>query len=64
MILFPESVSLFFRQKLKDDLSQKQNKTKKQKKRKRNMIFFKNVLKRWSFQNNCTETSFLYYLER
>ena len=29
------------------------------------MIFSSNVLKRWSFQKNCTGTwSFLYYLER
>ena len=40
MILFPESVSLFFRQKLKDDLSQKQNKKKKTKKKKKEIWNF------------------------
>ena len=43
--LFPENMILFFRQKMKDDLSPK--------KIHGNMIFSSNVLKRWSFQNNC-----------
>ena len=40
--LFPENMILFFRQKMKTNLSQK--------KIHRNMIFSSNVLKRWSFQ--------------
>ena len=48
---------LFFRRKMKDDLSQK--------KRHGNMIFSSNAPKRLSFQKNCAGTwSFLYYLGR
>ena len=59
IFLFPENMILLLGQKMKDDLSQK-----KQKKHE-NMIFYSNVLKRWSFQRDRAGTlSFLYYLER
>ena len=49
IFLFPENIILFFRRKMKDDLSKK-------------MIFSSNVLKRWSFQKNRTGIwSFLLY---
>ena len=41
IFIFPESMMLFFRRKMKDDLYQKIHV---------NMIFSSNVLKRWSFQ--------------
>ena len=41
IFLFPQNMILFFRRKMKDDLSQKIH---------GNMIFSSNVLKRWSFQ--------------
>ena len=49
MILFPESVSLFFRQKLKDDLSQKQNKKKKTKKKKKKYDIFQKCSEKMVF---------------
>ena len=57
IFLFPENIILFFRQKMKDDVSQKIYE---------NMIFSSNVLKRWFFQKNSTEIWYflLYYLER
>ena len=69
IFLFPEKMILFFRRKMKDDLSRKQtNKQKKKKERKKineNMIYSWNVPKRSSFQKNCTGIwSFLYPEER
>ena len=57
IFLFPENIILFFRQKMKDDVSQKIYE---------NMIFSSNVLKRSFFQKNSTEIWYflLYYLER
>ena len=56
IFLFPENMVLFFRQKMKDDLSKKIH---------GNMIFSSNFLKRWFFQKNRSGIwSFLYYLER
>ena len=55
---FPENMILFFRRRMKDDLSRK-------KKIHGNKIFSSNVLERWSFQKNRTGIiSFLYYLKR
>ena len=46
VFLFPESMMLFFRRKIKDDLSQKLHVS---------MTFSSNVLKRWSFQKIALE---------
>ena len=43
IFLFPEDIILFFRRKMKDDLSQKIH---------GNMIFSSNASKRWYFQKN------------
>ena len=43
---FPQNMILFFRLKMKDDLSQKTIHG--------NMIYYSNVPKRWFFQENCT----------
>ena len=52
IIFFPENMILFFRWKMKDDLSQKIH---------GNMIFLSNASKAWSFQSNRTGIwSFLY----
>ena len=57
IFLFPENMILLLGKKMKDDLSQK--------KIHKNMIFYSNVLKRWSFQRDRAGTwSFLCYLER
>ena len=45
IFLFSENMMLFFRRKMKDDLSKK--------KIHGNMIYSSNVLKRWSSQKNC-----------
>ena len=56
ILLHPENMILFFRRKLKDDISQKIH---------ANKIFSSNVLKRWSFQKNRAGVwYFLQYLER
>ena len=56
IFVFPENMILLFRRKMKDDLSQKIH---------RNMIYFSNVLKRWSFHENRSRTwSFFYHRER
>ena len=57
ILLFPENMILFFRRKVKDDLSQK--------KLHGNTIFSENVLKRMSFQKTRTGIwYFVYYQER
>ena len=57
IFLFTENMILLLGQKMKDDLSKK--------KIHENMIFYSNVLKRWSFQRDRAGTwSFLCYLER
>ena len=57
IFLFPENIILFFRRKMKGDLSQK--------KIYGNMIYSSNVLKGWSFQKNRTVIwSFFYHQER
>ena len=48
IFLFPENMILFFKRKIKDDLSQK--KKKKKKKIHGNMIFSSNATKSWSFR--------------
>ena len=56
IFLFPENMILFFRRKMKDDLSQKIH---------GNMIFSSNAPKRLSFQKKShLNTIFLVYLER
>ena len=56
IFLFPENVILFFRRKIKDDLSQKIH---------GNMIFSSNAWKDGLSKKNCTGIwSFLYYVER
>ena len=56
VFLYPENIFLFYRQKMKYDLSHKIYE---------NMIFSANVLKWWSFEKNCTGIwSLLYYQER
>ena len=56
VFLFSKNMTLFFRRKMKDDLSQKIP---------RNMIYSSNILKRWSFQKYRTEIwSFFYHKER
>ena len=58
IFLFLENMILFFRRKMKNDLFHKR-------KKKENMIFSANVLKKWSSQNNCTGIwSFLCHQER
>ena len=44
IFLFAENMTLFFRGKMKDDLSQKIN---------GKIIFFSNTSKSWCFQKNC-----------
>ena len=46
IFLFPQNMILFFRLKMKDDLSKK--------KIHGNMIYYSNVPKRWFLQENCT----------
>ena len=57
IFLFPGNIILFFRRKMKDDLSEK---------RTWKYDIFSNVLKRWCFQKNSTGiwSFFLYYLKR
>ena len=55
IVLFSENMIIFFRRKMKDDLSLKNT-----------WIFSSNVLERWSFQKNSTGiwSILLYYLEK
>ena len=56
IFLFPKNMILFFRRKIENDLSQKIH---------GNMIYFSNVLKRWSLQKDRTGIwSFFYHQER
>ena len=56
IFLFPENIILFFRRKMKGDLSQK--------KIYGNMIYSSNVLKGWSFQKNIALEHDLSYIMR